>query len=149
MLEFVVRPFQSPGIITTRRIVPALSTDAPDPANLSWGDAGTLPTGVAEIAANDPTQDGFQILQCAVQYTELSRQTETKRVTNPSDSSQFVDVEIIKSISFNQVPKSQIVGALATETTAFNEAVIPDSEVWGTIKTQDQCQASYTLNNNT
>lgn len=33
-------------------------------------------------------------------YKETSRDTVTKRVTNPEDSSQYVDVEVITSITF-------------------------------------------------
>jgi hypothetical protein len=93
VLEGIVRPFQSPGVTATARIVIATEKTPPEPAVLQWGAAGSLaqPVLVQIATIKFPNEN---------KYVEKSRTTETVRVKNKDDPTQFVDVARIKNISF-------------------------------------------------
>ena len=85
-LERVVRPFQDGDIFTARVLAPAQPPlDYVEDVVLTWGGASQfLSKGI-----------GIRDLRGGVRWSEVSRQTKTVRVSNPSDASQFVDVEKI------------------------------------------------------
>ena len=89
-LETVVRPFQSPSF-GSRALPPAPPPGALKPnIVVNYGDPSTLKTKAI----------GVRNLNSGKFWTEQSRQTHVTRVTNPSDSSQFVDVEDTDKIHF-------------------------------------------------
>lgn len=86
MIEGIVRPFQSPQV-TQSGLIPVPSVGPVTPASLRWGAVGNL------------SSSGVSFKACQQQkYSEVSRQTDTVRVTNPQDSSQYVDVQRTKSL---------------------------------------------------
>lgn len=106
-LERMVRPFESPRILALRARRKALEENL-DEAEIIWG--GPSETGSATQTAEEDRR-GFRIVnpkpekdpaqdKPVLVYSEVSRTTETVRVTNPQDSNQWVDVARIKSITF-------------------------------------------------
>lgn len=73
--------------------LPPVEDDVSQPGHLCWGSVGALPT-----AAPAPTV-GFQVVADAT-HTEISRKTETVRIENPDDPSQFVMADRSKELLF-------------------------------------------------
>src|SRR3569623_2608304 len=92
-LEKVIRPFQSVGVCTARSNVPSpppeTTADAPNTATATW--AGSQSS--TWQATEPPILTSFK---SEWEEDPSQRETDTVRVSNPSDSSQFVDVERIK-----------------------------------------------------
>lgn len=105
-----IRPFGDPEAgkrvlqqILKKRNKPGESTDA----TIIWGAASNFDI----VVDNQPTvqiQDGQtqqqqdqQTAQQTIIFTEVARETEKVRVTNPDDSDQWVEVERIKTITFD------------------------------------------------
>jgi hypothetical protein len=88
-LETVVRPFQIGDIFSARVLPPAqpLTTTA-EPVVAIWGKEISL----------QATALGIHNWKIGVIHNEISRTTITKRVTNPTDASQYVDVQAIKTL---------------------------------------------------
>jgi len=86
--ESIVRPFQEGEVFDARRAPPEQpALDAPETVVFEWG------KGIdAHFLRPDP------IFEYKTDWTEKARETETVRVTNPDDDSQFVDVERIKRL---------------------------------------------------
>jgi hypothetical protein len=108
-LEKIVRFAESPRIQALRARRKALE-ESTDDSELIWGQPSEYGN-----AAQTPEEDrrGFRIVDPAPKkdptentekktrvYSEVNRVTETVRVTNPSDSAQYVDVQRIKNITF-------------------------------------------------
>ena len=73
MLEQIVRPFQSPQVLTTRRIVKSVSAPVATPptAVLTWGKAGTIPAGVRQLdPATAGSQGGFSVVGAQEDWTQ-------------------------------------------------------------------------------
>lgn len=91
-LETAVRPFQT-GDVFTARVLPPMQAETvpPDPISVKWGKPISLMLAKAggkwEVIAKWPSED------------EIARTTSTVRVTNPTDPSQYVDVERIDSLT--------------------------------------------------
>lgn len=98
-LEALVRPFQAPAPTATRRIVSVRTKVPTETAGVAWGAAGALPTAVEVPPGADPFLFNFNVKKW---NQETSRETETVRVENPSDPSQYVMVERIKKITFKE-----------------------------------------------
>lgn len=92
MLEFVVRPFASPNA-QANILIPSAPSGATQPAILRWGATATMP-------AAQPA--GVNIVCCKEQVQEQSRESDTVKITNPSDASQFVMVKRAKSLSLKK-----------------------------------------------
>jgi hypothetical protein len=108
-LERAIRPFESPRILALRARRLAREEDTTDQSIIRWGKPYS-PGSATQTAEED--KRGFQIVnpkpppkspteqrQTRV-YSEVSRVTETVRVTNPNDSNQYVDVARIRNITF-------------------------------------------------
>lgn len=91
-LEELVRPYQSRDLNRGLRIVTSRERSTKK-AEIKWGATGTLPTPKTD-------DGGFQL--CAETYDESSRKTETLRVENPNDSSQFVKVKRVKKMKLSK-----------------------------------------------
>lgn len=145
MIEQIVRPFTAAPVIATRRIVGAQIQIPSETAIVSWGEAGDLPEAQADDAPEDP-QTGFTILECKDKLNEKSRKVTPTRVENPDDSSQYVMVDNINTITFDKKDNkaSNVPWELADSTTAFSDFSIPASGVWGTIKPGD-CSQEFRL----
>lgn len=89
-LELIVRPFQTRDVTPPTKIVGKEKTvESPE---LMLGDEGGKAFEVnLSFGANVDVNDKDT-------YVELKRDTSTKRVENPDDNSQFVDVEVINKL---------------------------------------------------
>lgn len=91
-LEQAIRPFVERG----PRPVPVRETPAQPPAEaeISW--SARMSVQVTTLEAQ-----GIRVIwPDSEDHREVARQTRTVRVQNPSDPSQFVDVEDIQTIDF-------------------------------------------------
>lgn len=147
MLEQAVRPFQDAGNIASRQIVSKQIKKSRQRSRVVWGGIGTLPVADMEDTGTDPAGYSFKLEQCSDTYKEHKRETEQVRVSNPNDSSQYVDIDRIKLISFAHSTDAKLLSAFSTETTAFADTAIADDAVFGTVSKNDKCKATYTLLN--
>lgn len=85
-LENIVRPFQDGDVFTAKLLPPVQPNfEALPPITRLYGDAITLQLkGI-----------GITNLYGGAKLQEISRTTKTVRISNPTDASQFVDVEKI------------------------------------------------------
>lgn len=117
MLEQIVRPFQSPVVIGTRRIIANNTQVAVTQAQLRWGEAGSLPSATEEVE-DDPSV-GFKVKNDNETLKEKNRVVDTIEVPNNAGPGS-VTVERIKSITFS---KTSDVGstnaATQNQTTSF------------------------------
>lgn len=141
-LERVVRPYQKPTALAFGRVISRTVAPSADVAMIMWGDVGTLPTPTQEDVPDDGA--GFNVETCDVDYVEQSRETQPIRITNPGDSSQYVVVDRIKSMSFRMNDKGKIAGVVRTETTAF-----PDTDFGGALESvpvgSNNCKSNFNL----
>jgi hypothetical protein len=90
-LELLVRPFETKDVTPPKRIIGAEKTV--DPVDVSIGaSGGTAFVFRAFSVIEFKTEDSFT-------YKEIERKTHTKRIENPDDPTQFVEVERIDQIS--------------------------------------------------
>jgi hypothetical protein len=142
-IEYFVRPFQTAnaqGAI----IIPSRPIGTRQRATLTWGAKATMPprTGIS-----------FDVLCCKEDLNENTRKSEQKRITNPQDSSMYVDVERPTSLTLKKKSKStcgddwdQISGvAQAVDSTLAAFAADVHS---GTVASKDSnCNVSWTFKN--
>jgi hypothetical protein len=100
-LESLIRPYQAPSTIGTRRIVTVRTKVPEETAGGTWGVAGNLPVAVEVPPGEDPALLSFTTKK-KKDHEEISRVTEKVRVENPDDPSQYVVVERIKSVKFKE-----------------------------------------------
>lgn len=111
-MEAFVRPFTVEKArrrldrLVARRRVAGEGTEASalwgKPSNFSIVEPPTKPS--VNFQDNPPPEEGQENPdqeQLTLTYTEVSRKTHTKRVTNPEDAEQYVDVEVIDEITFS------------------------------------------------
>ncbi len=90
-LELIIRPFLPRDV---RPIpVPIANAKVTGPVSLTFG---AKPGAIVFEYSQFLTQN----FSTAIEYTEVSRETQTKRIKNPNDPNQYVDVESIKKITF-------------------------------------------------
>ena len=89
-LERIVRPFQSKDVAPPSRIIDT-TVEAPDNVLIECGKVGTTKTFNASYSCTTT-------LYVDNSTREISRATTTKRITNPDDESQYVDVEVIDTL---------------------------------------------------
>ena len=90
-LELLIRPFQSKDVNPPKPIIGA--EKSVDPVAVSIGSSGGTALVFRAFAVIEfKTEDSFT-------YREVERKTHIKRIENPDDPSQFVDVERIDQIA--------------------------------------------------
>lgn len=140
-LESIVRPYQRPVGVAFGRIISRTVAPSTDIATVTWGDVGTLPTPVQEDVPNEG--GGFNVEVCDSDYNETDRTVQPIKITNPGDSSQFVVVDRVKSMSFRVTEKVKNAGAVRSETTSF-----PDTGFGGSLESVpkgDNCKSTFNL----
>lgn len=92
-LEQVVRPFQSPS--NFRNALPAAGAvdDPKEVVVLVFGQEG------ADIKSLSGSFSANTTYYCDQKAKEFEREVHTKKITNPDDESQFVNVEVIDKIT--------------------------------------------------
>jgi hypothetical protein len=143
MLEELVRPFQRVYFLRSEPIYVTEVSAPTSGGTKTWGQAGTVPAAVAVAAGTDPNNFGFQLEDCADRYAETSRTTDKVRVVNPTDSSQYVDVNRIKGIHFYKMPKSS--WQFQTPSTHWAETDYFAGSPFGDVKQADACGSQYNL----
>jgi hypothetical protein len=98
-LERIVRPF-APGEVFTARVLPPVQ-----PAVAALPDVVLTFGNAIQLLAKP---NGVTALFGGVKLNEVSRRTSVKRVFNPSDNSQFVDVERIDQLTLKDAATSQL-----------------------------------------
>ena len=93
-LERIVRPFQKSGVSYPTRIFDPTRRETED-AVLMIGQEGSTKIFNESFSSRVTTYKDQEV-------KEQSRETETKRIKNPDDESQFVDVENIKKLVTEQ-----------------------------------------------
>ena len=92
--ERIVRPFQTRDVTPSQRIFDP-SEVAQENVTLKCGEVGSTTTFSGNYS-------GSVSSYCPSRQREMSRTVETKRIENPDDSTQYVNVEMAKSIKFNE-----------------------------------------------
>lgn len=103
MFEQLVRPFENPQVLATRRVISTSTKQAAQLAIISWGDVGTLPTAIAETDPTSKTKDEIkEIVDDGVgdQNVEEIRNVERFKVKDKENEANFVTVERIRKIQF-------------------------------------------------
>lgn len=89
-LESIVRPFQRPDRLATRRLIAASTKIDVGEAVISWGKAGTIP-GATQI--DEPDEDSsfsFTVKDCDEGFQELSRKVTPIRIEQEGVPENFV-----------------------------------------------------------
>jgi hypothetical protein len=144
VLEQIVRPLERPQALATRRIIADNIQVAVTPAQLRWGAAGGLPSPTEETL-----QDGtlsFNLETCDDNFSEQNRSVDTVDVQNTADPSQSVQVERIKSISFNK-KATPLVGVIRTQTTSYATDDPFAGTPFGSVPKADHCKSTFNLKN--
>lgn len=141
-LESIVRPFERPNWLATRRLIAAREKIDVEPAIISWGKAGTIP-GATQI--DEPTADSFlnfTVQDCNDRFTELNRSTTSVRVTQEGVPENFVDFNRIDQIAFQKDTKPQ--QSSSTQWVSYVETALASSP---TTTWQTAADAAFKCNN--
>jgi len=141
MLEYVVRPYQSPNA-QGRIIIPSTPSRTAERAVLKWGAQSTLP---------QPNITGVTLPCCQEQSDEKDRQGETVRIFG-NDPENYVDVFRANKLSLKKQTKQECTeSALGSDSFVNDFAdLYPDfrADFQSSIFDQ-QCDQTWNLNNNT
>jgi hypothetical protein len=132
MLEYLVRPFQSPAA-NGAIIIASTPTASKEIAQLTWS--------AAPIEADKIGYTGFQISCCDEQHTENSRDFSTIRITG-NDPENWIDVQRANKLYMDKTgdtSKCQAAAQTASSTDAGSGA--------GGSTTPGKCQLTVTLKN--
>ena len=92
-LEQLVRPFQLPTVTPPKRV---METEKPvEDVLVSFGKAGSGKTFIYEIFL----YTNFEVKDDDKTHVEVSRKEVIKRVINPEDTDQYVDVNVMKELT--------------------------------------------------
>lgn len=150
MLEGIIRPYQSTDVLRTRAIISSNTKIPVGPIVIEWGKIGTMPLPTEEAVPLDPSGINFTVQSCNDKFSETSRKEVIMRFSNPSDSSQFVDVAMIDTIKFRNLTENKAAGhesdlSKTLYTTQF--ATLPDlGQGQFTVSSGTNCSSSYKLN---
>ena len=140
MLEYVVRPFSSPGALGST-LIPSNPGLTVERAILKWGAQATMPAAKSS---------GVNVVCCNEGLNEQSRQTETVKISNPNDSSQFIMVKRAKSLSLKKTEDKNGCDAQNSFGMSFaptNFSFSGDAEISAALDVPDTCQVKLTLKN--
>lgn len=96
--ERITRPFATPVTIARQQIIPVPVSAGDAEQHFTWGQSGTVPDPVSTFI-------GFTVSD-PKKLVETARATETRRITNPDDHTQHVDVKTPTKIKLQEVPTS-------------------------------------------
>jgi hypothetical protein len=113
MLE-ALRPFETPLVAPKTRIVGKPLKQPLEIATLTWGGAGTLPTAIQIPVIGG---GGYKIDPTSMN-NELWRITEPVKIENPDDPSQYVIVDRITKLAFQNPKGITAAGPADTTTTS-------------------------------
>ncbi len=143
MLEYAVRPYQSPGALG-KTIIPSTPGASRTRATLTWGAEATMPSVIPS---------GTSVSCCNEGLTEQTRETETVRISQAGKPENFIDVARAKSVKLKKKTKDNCAGdwdqfsgvgqrvadALSEFEAGFNSTTTGDAD--------SHCDVKWTLNN--
>lgn len=99
-IEQLVRPFQSPGVLVSRRVVPVREDVQVTSAGKRWGQAGPMPVAqpatVGGIAFEVRNLNNAQEVRTERRFTDV-------RIENPDDPDQYVIVRRTDGMRLNYI----------------------------------------------
>lgn len=103
-IEYIVRPFQSPGSLGNI-VIPATPKETQEKAHIVWGGKGTMPA----VRLINP---GTEVRTCQENNTENDRDSDTVRIVG-NDGESYVDVARPRRV---RLTKDELIndGSLAT-----------------------------------
>ena len=148
-LEQIIRPFQTPDVISKRKIV-SKSTKLPtDEVVIEWGRSGDAPTPTEIEKDEEEGVINFKVNDCDDKYNEKNRKFSTVRIENPDDPSQYVMVQRIEQIKFNKKSEGTNLTMYNNSTTAFVPMPMFDNNSYfADDDDTKECHSSFTLKNN-
>lgn len=141
MLEYIVRPFQTPNAHGTI-IIPATPKESTETAIITWGGEATLP----EVKF---IETGFQVKQGREDFSEKNRDTETIRIMgeDPGDGPSFIDVERSNKLYLDKETTQALVPGTTGQTSYVGSAA--SGSIYNTPASSTTTKATIALNNNT
>lgn len=147
-LEQIIRPFQSKGVLSTRRIVSKSEKLETEEVIIEWGTAGDLPSA-SEIEKDEEGGINFNVVKCDDKFDEKNRKFTTVRIENPDDPSQYVMVERINQITFNKESEGKNMTMYNNSTTSFVPVPLYDNNTYFSNNDDNKkCNSAFNLNNN-
>lgn len=140
-VEQIVRPVATADPLSRRRIVASADKVEVEPATLIWGAVGTLAAPHKIDAAGGVS---FTVLDCDDEYEEISRESETVRITQIDEDGNevpenFVDVDRPRKVKFDKISERD---RYYLKTTTWKTAI--ESAVFVTTNINDKkCYATY------
>jgi hypothetical protein len=143
MLEYVIRPFQSPNALG-KTVIPSTPQSPTLKATLTWGAKMTLP---------QPVPKTTNVVCCREVSNELDRDADLVQIHDPNNPGMSIWVSRSKALRLQKEEKNEcasdwdqfsgvgltISAALADLSAAIGTADVP----------QNKCQQVWNLNNNT
>lgn len=101
-LEKIVRPFQLGDVFNARKVAPRdqAPIEEQEDVEVEWG--GTISSNYNRWQITNTLVGGVS------KFSEKSRVTSTQRIENPSDPTQFVDVERIEKLTLASTDGKEI-----------------------------------------
>lgn len=147
MFEQLVRPFAARPVTTTRRIVPVVSDAVPETAVITWGKAGTVPTGTQQPDATNLENIesvGFRLHNCYENWNQKNVTTEEATVPIMSSAGTQIGqttVNRIREIEFSR---------RETQEQPFSYAAVGVASVVAGLRSSipgsNSCDAKYKFN---
>lgn len=130
----IVRPFERPGTIATKRIVSTAEKIDVGPAVFTWGRAGASINAEQLDDPPPPIEFAFEV-KTKKTFQETFRLSDVIRVRNSDDPNQFVDVKRPRKVKYekreaNVYPDGTEVDVTAKYSASYTEN--PRSDIWKT-----------------
>jgi len=142
-MEALVRPFETPNTLATRRIIASNVKIAIAPVVKSWGVTGTLPAPVMIETPGPPDPTDFTVLTCDDNWSETERTTTPVRIGQTGSPENFVVVDRIDQIAFEKGRTS----AASKVATSYSTSWSIGSDYRVVQDDNKACKSRYTLAN--
>lgn len=141
MLEYIVRPFQTPNAHGTI-IIPATPKESTETAVLTWGGEATLP----EVKF---IETGFAVRKGREDFVENKRDASTIRITgeDPGDGPSFIDVSRANKMYFDKTTEQDVNAASPGQTDYVGSPAA--ASIYNTPSTSNKSKATMALSGNT
>lgn len=103
MMELLTRPFAAPLRLSTQRIIASSTKIDTGLAGFAIGKPGSIPSPEAFDASPPPLDGGgFKVIDCDHKFEEKGRTETPIKITNPDDTTQWVQTMRIDTIRFGE-----------------------------------------------
>lgn len=124
-LEGIIRPFEWPNRLATRRLIAAREQVDVTPAILSWGAAGTIPGATQIDEPDEESSFSFTVKDCTEGFQELSRKVTPIRIEQEGVPENFVIFNRIDQMKMKRDTKSK--GSNTTNWVSYVEVALENS----------------------